>query len=644
MNANERNLSAANAKLAGSMNRMPQTTGVYPVVNANPELVRAFDASPAKPSTPLIALAVIHGNEEGVIQRFIHSFAPAVDSFVFVRAVGALHPDATREAIPDAFIPNLTRCATVDRKEYTNAPPAADWPHVDNFGAARQLAWEQAAATGAKYLLWADCDDTLSPGAAEALIAAAESGSHDVFLCPYSVRPGGEQVVIRERLVRNDGCSHWRYPVHEQLAFSREVTYRHLPGAVFNHQPPAERGGRSDRNLRILQAAVVDNARNLFYIAMDKANNPARVEEFRQFASTALAMPDLEPENRYTLLLMLAEAENGPKSKEWAAMALAVMPDRREAMGLLAGYALIEARPAHALAFGRMMMGTPKPTRSYWTLNHPWYDWKGVDLWVRCLRANDRGADADKFALEKAGAGGFTFSIIHATLWRCHKAVTIRQIWLERARNPLAVEYIFGLHECDAESQRFIGKAGFLHTVCPSPDGKPQSAIANGDCATAAATGRILIGAQDDVIPPDGWDDLLLARIKAQAKSDLINPLLFPLFIATSDGIRKDGLCVNPMMSRIYQKHKRADCDGTGMGHSGYHSMFWDNEITHRARKDADAGRCIWVDATDVVFYHHHPINNPAIPIDATYAEQNAPEHYATGRKLFLARNPDAKP
>lgn len=52
-----------------------------------------------KKDRPLIALSVIVGNEADVLERFIRSFAPAVDTAVFTFARGNLPRDGGQEII-----------------------------------------------------------------------------------------------------------------------------------------------------------------------------------------------------------------------------------------------------------------------------------------------------------------------------------------------------------------------------------------------------------------------------------------------------------------------------------------------------------------------------------------------------------------
>jgi hypothetical protein len=582
------------------------------------------------PPRPLIALSVICGNEEGVIRRFIRSFRPAVDFAAFVIAVGAKEQDGTENAIYE-------ECTELDLPHsigfYQNEDDASDWPHVDSFAKARQQAWEAAAASGATYLMWADCDDVLKDGAAEAIRAAAKAGKADICLMPYWVKPGGAQVVLRERMAKNNGCAKWVHDVHETLGFTRDVTFAHAPKGIFLHEPLATRTGSLERNERILMRAIKDAPR--YYFHLQQQFFMAGDKRFRRYAEAFLAMPNSEPVERYEAYLNLAQLENGPKAKEWAAMAYAEMPDRREALALLTCYAIVEGNYEKALDCCNGLIRLPKPTRSYWTLNHEWYGWKGSALYAQVLRLNNKHKEAEEFEAKTRPTGGYMFSVCHPTLWRTEKALEIREIWLSRAKNPYAVEYVFGVHECDTKSVKAL--AGFKHSICPSVDGKPQGVVANNDRAVSMSTGKIILSVQDDIYPPMHWDELLLSKVVKEDIDDRV-------FWAVSDGFRKDRVHVTMIMSRAYMDYKRGlgDSKGCGFGHLGYNGMFVDNEICYRAYRDAKIGKCALIDATDIVFFHDHPAFNKSKPWDETYKLENAPEHYEEGRKLFNERNPEA--
>lgn len=340
-----------------------------------------------------ICLAAITGNEEQNIVRFLESFSKAADSVILVQAIGNVEPDNTREIAVDWAVKNGM---DLEFHTYFNKETLTEdnFPHVDNFGHARQEAWDLAAETGAKYLMWADLDDVLADGAAEALQEAAESEAFDVFVCPYHVRPNGEQVVMRERLVRNDGISKWRYPVHEQLKFSRDVSYRILKDAIFLHTPHEKKSGSHERNMRILTKATETAGRDFFYMQQEFVGRDP--EKHRTYAMAALACPGLDAVEKYEVYLNLAQSENGPKAKEWAALAYATQPDRREALALLAEYAAIDQDWYTCYHFAKMMMLLPRPARSYWNLVEPWYGWRGLQTYAKALRGIGRKEEADK--------------------------------------------------------------------------------------------------------------------------------------------------------------------------------------------------------------------------------------------------------
>ena len=571
---------------------------------------------------PLITLATIVGQEEAVISRYIHAFFDAVDHMVFVQAVGGAAPDLSM-ALAKMTCEDLKIPATF--LEYKNQ--AGEYEHVDNFAAARQVAWDAAAATGADYLMWADCDDTLAAGSAEAISTAATEAKYDVYVIPYKV--GGfvnvAQEVMRERLVRNTGKSRWRYSVHEQLRFDAPVSYSILRDAMVLHEPHATKAGGHHRNVNILHAATEDAARNFFYLHQEyfRTNQHEKSKDFGEAAISAGGLDTLEA---YEILLNLAQMETGAKAKEYAARAFETMPERREALALLANYAIIDKNHEKALLLARMMMGLGKPKRSYWSLNCDWYGWKGSELYMQALRLN--GQSTEEFEQRYREGAAPVFSIIHATLGRPEKALGIREMWLSRAHYPERVEYIYGLHEGDAKSGAVL--AGFQHTVSPEGCGCPT----NYDTAAGAARGKVLVQAQDDCYPPAGWDDMLI---------EAIGDLDAPCFVAVSDGTRKDKLCVNSIMTAAYAKQKAAK-EGSGCGFfpRAYDGTFADTENTYRAYLDAAAGEVKLAEAKHIVIYHDHPHYNPAIPWDSTYEAENSTESTRRNCAVFHARNPQA--
>lgn len=567
-----------------------------------------------------IILACIVGKEESVIERFIRSFAPAVDGFVFVPAIGTSLPDLSMQK---AVIVCEDLKKSIHQTKYDNA---IEMEHVDHFGNARQKAWNIASIVAGKdgFTMWADMDDVLAPGAAEAIRAAAAEAKYDVYILPYHVR-GDKQVVHRERLIRTSIQSRWKYGIHEQLDFPLGGTYHLLKEGIFLHQPLAEKSGSHERNVRILENELSETPRNLFYLSQEYFQT-GQEKKFQKFATAALACPGMGELERYEILLNLAQTP-GNDSRKLAAEAFAIMPDRREALALLVNYALIDGDNEKALTLAEIMIGTEKPKRSYWSQNNEWYGWKGAELYRQCLRLNGLDADADLETDIGIDGSRPVFSIIHATLGRPQQALGIREMWLSRARHPENVEYVFGVHSFDEKSVKML--RGFKHSVTDQ-----KGPGWNYDTAAGISTGDIIIQAQDDCYPPDGWDEALLSIIGDTSK---------PVFVAVNDGHRTDRLSVNTIMTRSYMERKaKRDPGENGFFHRGYATIYPDTENSFRAIQDGLSGECEYIDAPQFLLYHDHPAFNPTVPWDSTYEWENAPENYASGAKLFAERNPEA--
>jgi len=581
-----------------------------------------------------ITLACIIGNEAAVIERFIRSFAKVADAFVFVQAIGDAECDNSLE-IAEKTCEELG--ASSWSMPYSNEVEGLG--HVDDFANSRNESWHYALSfpNEEHYVMWADADDLISDESATLIRELAAEGKHDMVIIPYQVKPGGKQNVMRERMVKSSIKSRWRFPVHEQLEFEGAINYRMLKDAEIVHSPLADKTGSHERNVAILKHATADAHRNFFGLAQEyftKGDEP----QFLKWATVALVCPGLETMERYELLLQMAQT-SGQKSKALAAEAFALMPDRREALALLCNYAIIDGDHEKAMRLADLLVDTSHPTKHYWTQNEEWYGWKARELYRQCLRLNGRDDEAE----EDAEAGITTmlprFSIIHATLGRPAQALAIRELWLSNARHPENVEYIFGIHESDEQSFRIL--KGFKHTICPTLQGEDGPKVApcnhNYDMAGGIATGHIIIGAQDDCYPPDGWDETL---------SRLIPDITKPVFLFAHDGHQKERLFFQAAVTKPYVEYCKArNGSGNGISPLEYDGMFSDNELCHRAIRDSRDGMVEVVDAMDeLTIYHDHPFFNPNAKWDATYENENRPEAYETGASLFKERNPDFEP
>lgn len=561
---------------------------------------------------PLICAACIIGNEVAVIERFIRSFSPSVDHFIFVEAVGTELPDNS-DVIARRICGELG--VTCEFSVYFNKQK---WPHVDDFSAARNQAWALGKNSGAKYLIWADADDLLPQDSIKGLRDAATEGKSDVFIVPYEVR-GKAQIIYRERMVKNDGCSRWAYPVHELLEFTRDVSYSVLKSCRIIHAPLPDKKYEQGRNRRILDYSVKDGARHLFFMALEFLEL-GKMEIFRKHAAAAMAHPDLGDVERHELLVLLAQQEvdgerGQTRARDYAAQAFALMPDRREALALLTCYALIDGRKDEAFSFAKIMASISIPRKAYWTLNREWYTWKGFYLLTQTMRAIGKEEEALKLESEQFQKNGALFSICHPTYLRPEQALAVRDLYLSRANNPMAIEYIFGIHHDDKASLELL--SGFRHTITTKEGCFPNTLE-----PMKASSGKFIMVIADDLFPSMGWDEQILKVVPDMTKLCVLN---------FNDLLRTDGHLCHAFMTRPWLETILADpWPGTG--------IYSDNEFTHRARKAA-----IVVDAPEVIFEHRHVINGKA-PMDATYADQNQPKNYDEGRRLLMERNPDYPP
>jgi hypothetical protein len=241
------------------------------------------------------------------------------------------------------------------------------------------------------------------------------------------------------------------------------------------------------------------------------------------------------------------------------------------------------------------------------------------------LRANGDTERADQFELEWFKKCGGKISVCHPTRGRPLQAAETRKKWLEAAKDPQSVEYIFGFAEDDAETRDVLGR--FKHGLSPAGnmDAVGGTLVQNYNAAVRASSGKIILTIQDDLEPCLFWDELIY-----NALADKLNS---PAVLQIGDGYRTDDLLITFCVTRPTL---------AAMGHKGgivsdeYRGVFCDNEFTHRAKKRG------WMVASDIVLRHEHPFFNPAVPTDDIYAIENSNEGYRFGLEVFKRRNPDA--
>lgn len=206
------------------------------------------------------------------------------------------------------------------------------------------------------------------------------------------------------------------------------------------------------------------------------------------------------------------------------------------------------------------------------------------------------------------------------------------KLWRQNALYPQDIEYIFCASKNDPtfielvhnlKNAQMTSKMRLRILECDKVGSAPAW-----NFGAQHARGDLLVQGQDDVEPPLHWDMRLFEK--------LMNHEFESVFIAVSDGYRKDQLCCTAIMNRARMQQE---------GHflfPGYQSVYSDDEVTYRAIRDSRAGLCTLIDAREIVFIHRHHYHDASVPMDATYEHENSAEAYRIGGALFAQRNPEA--
>lgn len=551
--------------------------------------------------TQTITLCMIAGREAAHIETVLRSFAPAYDQLSLVLALGNQEPDDT-EVIARRVCAELHKIVVVSA--FKNAR-GNDWPHVDNFAAARQQSFMQGVEMGSDWLFWADADDEASPDIGE-LRSYATDDCAISFGFPYDVRGSGKRP-IRERLFRADafasGDVQWNGIVHENIIGAKIMA---MESPVWIHAPKEAKSQSKARNLRLLESANRDAALHSFYIHQEHHLKGDR-EGVQKWGDAALAMPGLPEQFRYEVYLNYVRHRVG-EPMTMAAKAFALYPACREALACMALLNMEAGRIDTALVLAERLVAMPLPPadKRPWSYERKWYDWAGDDLLARLRRLN---------GLEAAEPPTPTISLIHATRGRVNGALGARERWLNAADNAGAIETIWCVDADDAQTVE-VSKQ-FPHVIVPAGGG----CVAAWNAGAHAARGKLFVQLSDDWIPCQGWDTKLIAEIP---------DLNAPAVVAVSDGHRRDDLLCMAILTRA-----RWEAQCCELFSPEYLSVYSDNEFSVRAFDDG-----VVIDARPrITFEHAHPAFGRAAS-DKTYEESNSAERYHAGLATFNRRNP----
>lgn len=535
-----------------------------------------------------ISLALIVKDEAELLERCIQSFHGAYDELIICDTGSKDNTVAIAEKL-GAKVIHFNWC--------------------EDFAAARQAAFDHCTSD---WIMWCDADDVLAAGHAEKIRHIARVTTVDINRFRWEVRGYS---IFRERLVKK-GSGRWTRPIHE--------AYRGYPGTtemiwteirIINSPLPGKEVSH-DRNRRLLEENLCDAATDFFHLAGELHVKKDRARMMKM-ANVARAI-GIGPVEEYELFMMMAiDSDNSLDRERHALGAYRLIPQRREALVLLCQQAMKDGKNSEALSFARSFISLPKPNEMIWTLQTHWYGWAGAELFCRVLRRNGLYEDAAQVEWKMRRNENPTISLCHATRGRPEKMVECRDLWMQRAKNPANIQHIFAV---DSDDTKAISVAkDYAHIIVPAGGG----CVAAWNAAARASSGKVLIQLSDDWIPPSGWDETILQRFGDRINGESV--------LAVSDGIdRGQGqmtqcLCMG-IMTRAwfdYQGH---------MLYPGYKSVFSDNELTDRVY---EAGSVI--EARDLIFEHTHPITGK-VALDQTYSDQNAPERYKDGEKVYLSR------
>lgn len=554
-----------------------------------------------------ISLCLIVANESALITRCLDSFAPIFDELCIVRACGNLKPDDTVERAASwcAAHGKSFRCDA-----YTNNALRADWPHVDDFAAARNLSF--ALASG-DWITWADADDVISPEHASEIRALAEGGEWDCVVCGYDCRNG--EIIERERLLRRSLNPRWVYPIHENLAFEKcRFTIRR--DILWVHRPDLEHNDSLDRNLRIIDAHSQTNTRNLFFLHRDLYVG-GEGDAAEKVGRAYLAMPDAQPNELYEVLMNLAQlAVTYPQKKELAARAYVLDPRRRESLCYLCSIATAEGNARDAVAFATAFDRLPVPEPRPWGVKQYLYNGRGEQIKARALRIAGNESEAVRIEQDVFASNGGMFSLIHATRGRPKQCLSTRAEWIRQAVHPENIEHVFGVDSDDGETLKAV--RSYRHVIVPR-----NGCVAAFNAAAAASSGKVLVVMEDDLFPCPDWDVKLIAALNGR--------LDVPTVLRLGNKHRPG----NPIGCGYVVTRARYEQNGW-VFHPEFRGMYADNDFFLRAQLDG-----VIVDVEHIQFDHRHPFYTTGrLDADKTYAEENAPAEYKHGEEVFRRLNP----
>jgi glycosyltransferase involved in cell wall biosynthesis len=543
---------------------------------------------------PLSVYLICGANEAEYLSRVLQSFKPIAKEFVVCFA-GGNASTAEEEKVALA--------AGAKVVYYKNQ--RTDWPHIDDFASARNIALE---ACSEKWAMWVDADDEMQPGAEavidEAITQAEERGAQ-LIAFRYLVANAG-LIPLRE-MVSLKGKCRWKNRVHEMLVAEDQSKIFGVDKVVRVHNPKGYKKTSADRNFAILKDVLEPTPNGLYYTQQEYflTQNWA---ECLKFGKLAIQFPELEDTLRYDVLCNMGRcAPTNEEKLRYLGEAIACQPDRREAHYWIAVEYSAHGRWPKVWGAIRSAMSLPRPAQHYWNLVESIYSWQCLDLYETASVCVNKHDEAEKIRKSRPAP---KISIIHATRGRPQLAWQRRQQWLTLAKKPLEVEWIFAVDHDDPQD----------YTPHQAIRANPGGIINAWNYGAKQAKGDIIVQMSDDWSPPRHWDALISNAIGATSEEKVL---------AVSDGLRTDKLlCMAILTKKRLEKHGY-------MFHPDYlesDGIYSDNEFTERAYADG-----VVIEAKEIKFAHENPLFTNGKP-DDLLKNHNKPEFYEKGKAIYEKR------
>lgn len=346
------------------------------------------------------------------MRRLIESARGLWDEVVVVAATGSRPHDDLEAALQEAT-GGACKFAI-----YKNAPENADWPHIDNFAAARNQAFDLASG---KFVLWADCDDIFEEGQAAAhrrQIEACASGQEqwDLLVTLYDVQNSGMRNNKRERIFRrmDDGklSAHWERQIHERVKPRDGAKIAVAEHLKILHAPNGPKVSSAERNKRIIASRLQGIGMEWYYLAQEHFLKNQYQDAIGP-CLLALEHADVGATEKYQLhcqaSMMLADRA---KRLEHIGKAITLSPMRREAHGLLA-----TDRMDHGdfhTAYHILRHVDSMPVTQDWNQENRWYKHLPRQLTAQCLRALGQHEQANQIVRDGFRGAWGRITVIHA--------------------------------------------------------------------------------------------------------------------------------------------------------------------------------------------------------------------------------------